>query len=85
MWTDYDSVMTETDEELRNPETRKERVQALFQKWWEKAWYMLHSIRGTSGSVLPSYAMLHFHESRLREDQIALLERGMSPWLEDDK
>ena len=36
MRTDMDSVIAKTDEELENPETSKERVQELFQEWWER-------------------------------------------------
>ena len=87
------------EEDLTDINTTAEQVQALFDRWWEKrtslvlkedgfymfnVWYESGGIFGSFiHSFLPHYSLLHFQESKLREDQIALLERSMRPWLEE--
>lgn len=88
------------EEVLTDMKTSARKVQNLFDRWWPNrhghvlkedgfylfyAWYMPHSIWGSPGPIVPPHAILHFQESKLREDQIALLERGMRPWIEDGK
>ena len=88
------------EKELTDSKTQAKRIQALFDKWWQnrqsrvlkedgfymfRAWYEPRRIIGTSGPMFPPCALLHFQESKLREDQIAQLERGKRPWTEEDE
>ena len=83
MLTDWGRVIADAAKKLRNPETGKKRVRELFQIWWERAWYMLHSIRWNSMTYSP--VLLRFYGKKLRKAKIVLSERGMRPLLEDDK
>lgn len=82
------------EKELTDFKTPAERIQALFDRWWQnrkslvmkedgfymfRAWYEPRRIIGCSGPMFPPHALLHFQESKLREDQIAQLECGMRP------
>ena len=59
MWTDMDSIIAKTDEELENPETSKERVQELFQEWWERriGWAVLEGNTKMSDGYSPLRAL----------------------------
>lgn len=88
------------EKELTDSKTPEERIQTLFDRWLKNrqslvlkedgfymfhAWYEPERIIGSSGPIVPPHALLHFQESKLRENQIAQLERCMRPRTEEDK
>lgn len=88
MYVDSTHLITEADNELQNPETTPERVQALFQEWWDKRngrasfedeFYVLPvkiiDYIGVAGSPCPRIGALHFPKSKLADEQIELLEK----------
>ena len=95
---DYNSDGQYAEKLLTDAKTSAKKVQTIFDKLWQNrtslvlkedgfymfyAWYMPQDVCGISSGILPPHALLHFQESKLKKDQIALLEQGMCPWLED--
>ena len=90
MYVDSTHLIVEADCELRNPDTTAERVQELFEKWWEKRTagtsvqedtYTLPvkivDRVGVAGMPIPRHGVLHFPKAKLSASQIELLEKNL--------
>ena len=90
MYVDSTHLIVEADCELRKPETTAERVQELFEEWWEKRasgasiqeeTYALPvkivDRVGVAGMPITRHGVLLFPKDKLSTSQIALLEKNL--------
>ena len=90
MYVDSTHLIIEADCELSNPDTTAERVQELFEEWWDKrtagasVQEEIYALPvkivdrvGVAGMPIPRYGVLHFPKAKLSALQIEMLEKNL--------